>query len=119
MPRAGTRTKEEKDVNDYLIYINGILVSPDLFEARAQTTSSGRFMQLTAETAKIKAEREGHPGGIRSIDVLEVRASNVVRRYRYEHDKENNEGFIKLPANEDTGEKERARFRCAGVTNSF
>jgi hypothetical protein len=107
-------------VNTYLIYINGILMVSDLFSVASQTSATkGRFLQAIASKDDLMKEKE-HVGSIRRIDVMEVRASNVIRRYEYVKPEEgDDEDFTNLPANKKSQEPERAGFRLFGVPNAF
>ena len=104
-------------MNNYLIFINGILMPNALFQVETQTSATaGRFMQLTAAVDKLKEESDK----IRRIDVMEVRASSTIRRYEYLRPGEGaDENFKTLPANEETNIPVRARFRLFGIANAF
>ena len=107
-------------MNDYIIYINGMLVGPSLFEARGGNSPNiGRHLQIIAHEDKVRDACDGVKK-LKSIDVLEVRASNIVKRYRYEKSgDEKDENFTRLPPNEEDKLPARVRFRCVGVSSSF
>lgn len=105
-------------MNQYLIYINGLLMSPNLFDVRsANGANIGRYLQLTGPEDDVRDACQGAKK-LTHIDVLEVRASNVVKRYRYEK-KDEDDNFVRLDANPDEKLPARVRFRCLGVPNSF
>jgi hypothetical protein len=106
-------------VNDFVIYINGMLMSPNLFDVRAANGANiGRYLQLTGPEEEVREACQGAKK-LTCIDVLEVRASNVVKRYRYEKSDDNDDNFVRLDANPDEKLPARVRFRCLGVPNSF
>jgi hypothetical protein len=106
-------------VNNFLIYINGLLMPPNLFDVRtANGANIGRYLQLTGPEDEVRNACQGAKK-LASIDVLEVRASNVVKRYRYDKAEDNDDNFVRLAANEDDKLPARVRFRCLGVPNSF
>lgn len=106
-------------MNDFLIYINGVLVAPDLFDIRsANGANIGRYLQITAPEDDVRDACQGAKK-LTHIDVLEVRASNVVKRYRYKKTDEKDDNFVRLDANPDEKLPARVRFRCLGVPNSF
>ena len=109
-------------MNTFLFYVNGQLMAPDYFSARlANSANDGRLAILTVPTDVVpKRDDLAHF----DIDVLEVRASNVVRRYRYEHGP-NNDASKKQDTpplhrviKDDNG-KELHEFRCHSVPNAF
>jgi hypothetical protein len=106
-------------VNDFIIYINGILVGPSLFDARSgNAANKGRYLQLTAPEDDVRKACRGEKK-LETIDVLEVRASNVIKRYRYEKAEENDDNLVRLAPNEEDKLPARVRFRLFGVPNSF
>ena len=105
-------------MNDFVIYINGLLVPPNLFAVRAANEANvGRCLRLTAPEEAVRDACNGSKK-LTSIDVMEVRASNFVKRYRYEKS-ERDDDFERVPPNEDEKLPARVRFRCLGVPNSF
>jgi hypothetical protein len=104
-------------MNSFLIYINGLLMPPDLFAVEAQNASNfGRFLQLTAKEEDVKGACEDIKR-IRRIDVIEVRASSTVKRYGYEPS-EDKENFVRLKVDDDNKDA-RVRFKALGVPNIF
>lgn len=67
-------------MNDFIIFVDGRMVAPDFFNLRKGTAENGSFVRATTDKL-VEA-----PG---DIDILEVRASSVVRRHRWQLDGEN------------------------------
>lgn len=105
-------------MNDFIIYINGMLAAPNLFEIRLANTVNGKYLQITGHEDKVRDACQGAKKLV-SVDVMEVRASKVVKRYRYEKSEENDDNFIRLKENPDEKLPARVRFRCQGVPSSF
>lgn len=108
-------------MNQFLFYLQGRLLAPGFFDIRiANSANDGRVAILTVGSDKI-GEELAEIG----IDVLEVRASNVVRRFRYDHALANAEPGPKgetptyrlHPAVDDA--PSRHEFRAMGVPNEF
>jgi len=96
-------------MNQYLIYLNGKLVSHELFEVVTGTApNDGRFAELRIGPENKIADR------VKELDVLEVRASNIVRRYRFDIA----DGVKKSYAGDDHTPA-RVGFRAMSVKNSF
>ena len=66
-------------MNNFLIYIEGALASPFLFQVKAGNNARyGRFAEvdvMSSELKKIVKDKEPD-----SMDVIEVRAGSMVRR---------------------------------------
>lgn len=87
-------------MNNFLILLNGILAPPGIVEIRKLNSAEhGSFVLATIDAAKVGGKKLTH------IDVLEVRASNVVRRYHTDKFGEPKDGKI--------------ISKCFGVDNIF
>ena len=86
-------------MNNYVILINGILAPPGIVEIRkANSSVDGQFVHATMDKEKMGEKK------LKYLDVFEMRASNVVRRY---HSKEFKDTDGKISC------------RCFGVENTF
>ena len=82
-------------MNDYLIFVNGNLAPASHgFGIATATNENGRYLRLTINGLEPKR-----------LDVLEVRASNIVRRYQW------------LP--DDKKPVVNGVYDCVGVGNAF
>ena len=62
-------------MNNYIIFVDGNLAAPTLFEVKeANNTDVGRYLTLTPKKKT----------PCTSIDVLDIRASSITRRLRWE-----------------------------------
>jgi hypothetical protein len=86
-------------MNDYIIYVNGILAPAGHgFKTTILTGSDrGRYLRLTSDTPLKDVPKR--------IDIFEVRASNIVRRYQW--------------SPPEDGKLSDAGFDCLGVSNAF
>lgn len=99
-------------MNDFFVYVNGVLVGPTSFDVVVQNTSKGRVAVATAPDAFFRNK------DVKSLDVVEVRAGRLTKRYRYEH-VEDDKNFKVLEENVDDKIPARRRFICDSVPNSF
>ena len=67
-------------MNDFVIFVNGRMVGPDLFDLRRGRTDEGSFVRLSTDKLKDVPKE---------IDVLEVRASSLTMRHRWERKDDN------------------------------
>lgn len=113
-------------MNQYLFFVNGRLMAPDFFNIRmANTANDGRVAILSVSTDVVPST----PPDKFDVDVLEVRASNIVQRFRFEHKVKSEEEMEEerkrgetpahrvLPAGDDA--PERHEFRAFRVPNDF
>ena len=95
-------------MNDFLIYVDGRLVPQDMFDTRSlNSANKGRYLQLTAPAEKLDKK-------VQHVEVVEIRASSIVKRYAY---RAKDQGEPKILDNEDGGK--RIAFNCFGLKNSF
>jgi hypothetical protein len=86
-------------MNNYVILINGILAPPGIVEIRkANSSVDGQFVHATMDKNQMGEKK------LKYLDVFEVRASNVVRRYH---------------ADKFTDDDDKIKCRCFGVDNTF
>lgn len=96
-------------MNAYVMFLNGLLLPPSLFDVEPGNSSSvGRFLRLTIDREKL---RPWFKTELRDIDILEVRASNIIHRYRWAK----GDGDVK----ELAGDKVQIQFQCLTVANDF
>lgn len=101
-------------MNNYLIYVNGVLVSPDIFDVVTNNSAADGY--IAQATCRSDAKFVGKE--IASVDVFEYRAGSCVRRYRYEQATSKAEHRLVVKADENTA-YERTRFRLMTIPNGF
>jgi len=90
-------------MNDYLIFVNGQLAPHDVFKAtQLNSANLGKFLRLSSEALKKIPER---------IDVLEVRASSITKRYAWKT------GDVHKKIESDDGAQDI--FNCVGIPSTF
>jgi hypothetical protein len=63
-------------MNTYLVYVNGLLAGPEDFKVVQKNSSDlGRFLVASVPADELKSK-------IKSVDIFEIRASNLVGRFR-------------------------------------
>ena len=104
-------------MNNFIVYVNGVLVSPDIFDVVTSTT--GEYNNIAQATCRADQKLPGKE--IRSLDVMEMRSGICIRRYRFEHQESGeNLHVINIPAGDATNiDHARTRFRCLSVPNAF
>ena len=97
-------------MNHYIVYVDGLLVGPNKFQIKVGNNGTiGRYAEATIDTKQI----DRHPD---FVDIVEIRAGNWVRRYRYERSSEEKDEHLFKVVGE---EKDEVRFRCLNVPNAF
>lgn len=116
---APDNRKRRREVNDFMIYVNGILMPTDMFDCQAANVAvGGKMMKLTVPEKEFLEELERMGGKVKRIDVIEVRASKTTKRYMFTPS-EDNKNFKRLAENEETKTPKRMQFTCTGLSNSF
>ncbi len=101
-------------MNNYLIYVNGVLVSPDVFDVVTNNSAvDGYIAQATCRSDEKLVVNE-----VSFVDVFEYRAGSCVRRYRYEQATSKPEHRLVVKADESVA-YERTRFRLMTIPNGF
>lgn len=67
-------------MNDFIIFVDGTMVGPDVFELRRGRTEEGSFVRLSTNRLKDVPKE---------VDVLEIRASSLTMRHRWEWKNDN------------------------------
>jgi hypothetical protein len=92
--------KKEEEVNNFLILVNGVLAPPGIADIRKlNSADKGSFVRASIDVEKLNGKKLGY------FDVLEVRASNIVRRYHTSEFAEPKDGKVHAD--------------CFGVDNIF
>lgn len=103
-------------MNNFIVYVNGVLVSPDTFDV--VTSATGEYGNIAQATCRADEKLPGKE--VRNVDVLELRSGICVRRYRYERPATGEDKhLIQVPGDAAAEPPDRIRFRCQTVPNAF
>lgn len=89
-------------MNDFIFFVNGIMAPPELISDGQKGTGAdvGSYVRISMAADKFE--------GVKFIDALEVRASNVTKRYHWRRGDDN----FKVAG-------DRVKIRCPGLDNTF
>ena len=104
-------------MNNFIVYINGVLVSSDMFDVVTSTT--GEYNNIALATCQSDQKLPGKD--VKSIDVMEMRSGICIRRYRYDRPEAGQDDHLTvIPSSQSPAvAHERLRFRCLSVPNAF